>query len=119
MALRLLRSGRAGKGLGRLVQDGISHVALICGGPARFGPVMGRTEQAPRAMAPHPLDPLSETEVTLASDTLRREKGLGDDIRFTHVQLEEPAKPEVLAWEPGEGLARRAAATLFDCKTGV
>jgi len=38
--------------------------------------------------AAHPLDPLSEAEVTLASDILRREKRLGPDIRFSHVQLE-------------------------------
>jgi primary-amine oxidase len=80
---------------------------------------MAHAEHTPQAATPHPLDPLSEAEVALASDILRREKGLGDNIRFTHVQLEEPAKPEVLAWVPGERLPRRAAATLFDCKTGV
>jgi primary-amine oxidase len=67
----------------------------------------------------HPLDPLSKAEVTLASDILRSAKNLGKDIRFTHVQLEEPAKADVLAWAPGAALARRAAATLFDSKTGV
>jgi primary-amine oxidase len=80
---------------------------------------MNRLEKASRAATPHPLDPLSEAEVTLASAILRREKGLGEDIRFTHVQLEEPAKSEVLGWRPGATPARRAAATLFDCKTGV
>ncbi len=69
--------------------------------------------------AAHPLDPLSEAEVTLASEVLRREKRLGADIRFSHVQLEEPAKADVLAWTPGSRLPRRAAATVFDCKTGV
>jgi Cu2+-containing amine oxidase len=68
---------------------------------------------------PHPLDPLSEAEVTLASDILRTTKDLGETVRFTHVQLEEPAKAEVLGWKPGTKLARRAAATLFDCKTGA
>jgi primary-amine oxidase len=67
----------------------------------------------------HPLDPLSKAEVTLASDILRSAKNLGKDIRFTHVQLEEPAKADVLGWAPGATLARRAAATLFDSKTGV
>src|SRR5262249_55127526 len=61
----------------------------------------------------------SEAEVTLASDILRREKRLGADIRFTHVQLEEPAKADVRAWKAGTTLRRHAAATLFDCKTGV
>jgi primary-amine oxidase len=67
----------------------------------------------------HPLDPLSEAEVTLASNILRSAKNLGEDIRFTHVQLEEPAKADVLGWAPDARLARHAAATLFDCKTGV
>ncbi len=67
----------------------------------------------------HPLDPLSEAEVTLASGILRSAKDLGESTRFTHVQLEEPAKADVLGWKPGTKLARRAAATLFDCKTGV
>jgi primary-amine oxidase len=80
---------------------------------------MNRLEKALGAATPHPLDPLSEAEVTLASAILRRDKGLGEDIRFTHVQLEEPAKSDVLAWVPGATPARRAAATLFDCKTGV
>jgi primary-amine oxidase len=80
---------------------------------------MNRMEKALRAATPHPLDPLGEAEVTLASDILRREKQLGSDIRFTHVQLEEPAKSEVLTWTPGARLSRRAAATLFDCKTGI
>ena len=80
---------------------------------------MGRIEQSIGATVPHPLDPLSEAEVTLASDILRREKRLGADIRFTHVQLEEPVKRQVLAWKPGANPARSAAATLFDCKTGA
>ena len=80
---------------------------------------MGRNEQSSRHQAGHPLDPLSEAEVTLASEILRAAKQLGPDIRFTHVQLEEPAKADVLAWQPDSRLPRRAAATLFDCKTGV
>jgi primary-amine oxidase len=80
---------------------------------------MGRVEQAARASTAHPLDPLSEAEVTLASDILRAEKQLGPDTRFTHVQLEEPAKSDILSWQPTADLARRAAATLFDCKTGA
>src|SRR5262249_27628602 len=43
----------------------------------------------------------------------------GPHTRFTHVQLEEPSKSDILAWTPGAKIARRAAATLFDCKTGA
>ena len=67
----------------------------------------------------HPLDPLSEAEVAAACKILRTGKRLGPDTRFTHVQLEEPAKGDVLRWKPNARLARRACATLFDCKTGA
>ena len=80
---------------------------------------MAQTAQQAKTAAIHPLDPLSEAEVTLASDVLRAEKQLGADIRFTHVQLEEPAKADVLGWREGSKMDRRAAATLFDCRTGA
>ena len=67
----------------------------------------------------HPLDPLNEAEVAAACAILRSGKRLGPDTRFTHVQLEEPAKADVLRWKPNARLARRACATLFDCKTGA
>ena len=44
----------------------------------------------------HPLDPLSEAEVALACDLLRADKQLGADSRFSHIQLEEPAKAAIL-----------------------
>ncbi|KRR24154.1 tyramine oxidase [Bradyrhizobium lablabi] len=80
---------------------------------------MARTKPFALADVVHPLDPLSEAEVALASDILQRVKKLGPDTRFTHVQLEEPAKSDVLGWMPEAELPRRAAATLFDCKTGA
>jgi primary-amine oxidase len=67
----------------------------------------------------HPLDPLSETEMAAACDILKSVKQLGPDTRFGFVQLEEPAKADVLGWKLGNSLQRRAAATVFDCKTGV
>ena len=80
---------------------------------------MVRTKPSAGMDAGHPLDPLSETEVALASEILRKEKRLGPHARFTHVQLEEPAKSDVLGWKPSAGLPRRAAVTLFDSKTGA
>ena len=67
----------------------------------------------------HPLDPLSEAELAAACDILKTEKRLGPDTRFGFVQLEEPAKADVLGWKPGRPLQRRAAATVFDNKTGA
>jgi primary-amine oxidase len=80
---------------------------------------MVRTKPSAGIAVGHPLDPLSEAEVALASEILKKEKRLGPHARFTHVQLEEPAKSDALGWKPGAGLSRRAAATLFDCKSGA
>ena len=80
---------------------------------------MARTKPSIRTEAGHPLDPLSESEVALASEILHTVKKLGPHARFTHVQLEEPAKPDVLGWKPAARLSRRAAVTLFDSKTGA
>jgi primary-amine oxidase len=67
----------------------------------------------------HPLDPLSEAEVALAADILKTAKKLGPDTRFAHIQLDEPAKSAVLAWNANATPPRRAEATLFDCNTGA
>jgi primary-amine oxidase len=64
----------------------------------------------------HPLDPLSEVEVTAACEILKRKKKLGSNTRFIHVQLDEPSKADVLG---GKSSARRVSSTLFDCKTGA
>jgi primary-amine oxidase len=50
---------------------------------------------------------------------LKKERRLGPHARFTHVQLEEPAKSDVLGWKPSARSPRRAAVTLFDCKSGA
>jgi primary-amine oxidase len=67
----------------------------------------------------HPLDPLSEAEITLACDLLKTQKKLSATTRFAFVQLEEPTKADVMAWKPGQPLMRRAATTVFDTKTGA
>src|SRR5215813_10358248 len=67
----------------------------------------------------HPLDPLSEAELAEACDILKTVKQLGPDTRFGFVQLDEPDKTDVLGWNLGNRVQRRAAATVFDCKTGV
>jgi primary-amine oxidase len=76
------------------------------------------SEVATKLATPHPLDPLSEAELAAACRILKTKKKLGPHTRFGFVQLEEPAKAEVLAWKPGLSARRRAAATVFDCQTG-
>jgi primary-amine oxidase len=78
-----------------------------------------RLRAKPAAICAHPLDPLSEREVATACNIIKSQKGLGPDARFTHVQLAEPAKADVLGWKPGAKLPRCASATLFDCRTGA
>jgi primary-amine oxidase len=80
---------------------------------------MVRTQPSAGIAAGHPLDPLSEAEVAQAADILTRQRKLGPNARFTHVQLEEPSRSDVLGWRPPAPLLRRAAVTLFDCKTGA
>jgi Cu2+-containing amine oxidase len=43
----------------------------------------------------HPLDPLSEEEISSACEILRREKQLGASHRFAIVHLVEPSKAEL------------------------
>lgn len=67
----------------------------------------------------HPLDPLSEAELARACALFKKLKKLSADTRFGFVQLAEPEKASVLAWKPGLPIVRRAAAILFDRKTGA
>lgn len=77
-----------------------------------------KTPKTEAALAPHPLDPLSEAEIAAASSLLKAKKRLGPDTRFALLQLEEPPKAEFSAWKPGRKIARRAGMVVFDAKTG-
>jgi primary-amine oxidase len=57
--------------------------------------------------------------VALACQILKAKKKLGPDTRFTHVQLAEPSKGDILGWNSALNPPRCASATLFDCKTGA
>lgn len=67
----------------------------------------------------HPLDPLSEAEITRACTLFKSLKELSASTRFASLQLAEPDKAEVLAWRPGKPITRRATAIVFDTKTGA
>lgn len=62
---------------------------------------------------------MSEAELATACEILKTRKRLGPHTRFGFVQLEEPTKADVLRWKPGKPMKRRAAATVFDRRTGV
>jgi primary-amine oxidase len=67
-----------------------------------------QTTPAPATAIRHPLEPLSAAEIDQAAEILRREKGLAATARFVYVMLEEPPKAEVLAYQPGDPIDRRA-----------
>ncbi len=54
----------------------------------------------------HPLDPLSAEEIQSACAVVKTSKELGSECRFAMVHLHEPAKAEVLAYQPGNAIER-------------
>jgi primary-amine oxidase len=70
-------------------------------------------ERLQRAGAgPHPLDPLSASELASVTSILRAHDGfaaLGERTRFVTIALREPPKDAVLAWAGGDALPRREA----------
>jgi primary-amine oxidase len=66
----------------------------------------------------HPLEPLTADEVTAAVAILRRERQLGERVRFMTVTLREPPKQAVLDLRPGDTLERAAFVVLLDNADG-
>jgi len=54
---------------------------------------------------PHPLEPLTAGEIRAAVAILREQQELADTIRFSTVELREPDKAAMLAWEAAGGWA--------------
>jgi Cu2+-containing amine oxidase len=66
------------------------------------------------AEAVHPLDPLSESEISSAVRILRSAPGFPPSARFSAVQLNEPPKAEVWNFRAGAPFRREAFAVVFD-----
>ena len=62
---------------------------------------------ANRAIATHPLDPLTEDEIRFAVQAAKADSRLAA-AAFTSIVLQEPAKAEVLSWQPGRVQSRHA-----------
>jgi primary-amine oxidase len=60
----------------------------------------------------NPLDPLSADEITTATEVLKASGQVEEGARFHLMDLREPPKAEVLAWQPGDPLHRKALAIL-------
>jgi primary-amine oxidase len=58
--------------------------------------------------AAHPLDPLSADEISSAVAVLRAAGLVDSDTRFPLIDLDEPDKASVLAWQPGQAFGRKA-----------
>ena len=84
---------------------------------AAFTPVVGLSSM-PLGRNAHPLDPLSAEEIERACELLTTIQRLGAECRFAMVNLQEPPKAEVLAYQPGEAIERSAFLMVFDAMTG-
>lgn len=70
------------------------------------------------ASAFHPLDPLSAGEFTRITEILARERGVGDGWRYTSMEMYEPTKEELAAYdEHGTPCARQAEAVVLEQAT--
>jgi primary-amine oxidase len=74
--------------------------------------------QMPLGSNAHPLDPLSTEEILSACAVLKTAQQLGAECRFAMVQLHEPPKAQVLAYQPGETMERSAFLMVLDARTG-
>lgn len=66
----------------------------------------------------HPLDQLSAREHWAIYDALQASGKLDTTFRLLYEGLKEPAKSEVLAWQPGQPLRREATVHLTQGKFG-
>jgi primary-amine oxidase len=62
---------------------------------------------APAEAGQHPLDPLSGDDIRAAVRVMRADARLAQ-ATFPLITLDEPAKADVLAWQPGRAVTRRA-----------
>jgi len=62
----------------------------------------------------HPLEPLTEQEVSAASALVKADPRVPGTVRFVFVELAEPTKDVVRGWRPGATWDRQASAVLRD-----
>jgi primary-amine oxidase len=78
--------------------------------------VLALTAQNLLAQAQHPLDPLTEGEIKTAASVLKSSPQFPSGALFATIVLKEPSKQDVLRYEPGTTLNRRAFAIILDRK---
>jgi primary-amine oxidase len=72
------------------------------------------TARALEAPSRHPLDPLTAAEITATVSALKAQPDFPRDARFPILTLREPPKEEVLRYQPGAPMRRRAFAVVYD-----
>lgn len=87
------------KGLGHYLRAAFVIASLL--GPCHH--------TVPAFAGEHPLDPLSVDEIRIATQAMKADTRLAG-AAFPLITLEEPAKPDVLAWRPGRPITRQARA---------
>ncbi|MBY8975824.1 primary-amine oxidase [Rhodobacteraceae bacterium NNCM2] len=65
-------------------------------------------------MTRHPLDPLNNAEIEAAVAVVREKAGLDPSAWFETVTLQEPSKPALKAWRPGDPIERRAHVCCYE-----
>ena len=75
---------------------------------------MSQTCQPIRAYSPHPLDPLSSKELTLAVEIIREQAQLDSRALFEQVRLKEPEKSLVRQFVAGNYIEREVFAVILD-----
>jgi primary-amine oxidase len=78
----------------------------------------GMTRPPGAADARHPLDPLSAAEFRQAAAILRRDQGVDEHWRFASIELTEPDKAVLAAWQPPEEISREARVVCWNRGTG-
>ncbi|WP_441295474.1 primary-amine oxidase [Microbacterium terrisoli] len=68
---------------------------------------------------PHPLDRLTETEIATARAVFDDAGVVTDETRFAYLGLEEPAKQDVLDYDPTDPPDRQVRVFLLDRSTGL
>ena len=75
---------------------------------------MPQTCQPIRAWSPHPLDPLSSKELSLAVEIIREQAQLDSRALFEQVRLKEPEKSLVHQFVAGNYIEREVFAVILD-----
>ena len=65
-------------------------------------------------MSKHPLDPLSAQEIEAAVSVVNQHAGLDDSAWFETVSLAEPDKAELIAYNSGSAIERRAYVCCYE-----